>query len=30
MGDAEILRADEQGTIEFVTDGNRLWVQTER
>jgi competence protein ComEC len=30
LDDVEILRTDEQGTIEFVTDGNRLWVQTER
>jgi competence protein ComEC len=30
MGSVEVLRTDEQGTIEFVTDGNRLWVQTER
>jgi competence protein ComEC len=25
-----ILRTDEQGTIEFVSDGRTLWVQTER
>jgi competence protein ComEC len=30
MGEVEILRTDEQGTVEFVTDGQRLWVQTER
>jgi len=24
------LRTDEQGTVEFVTDGARLWVQAER
>jgi len=24
-----IFRTDEQGTIEFVTDGERLWVKTE-
>jgi competence protein ComEC len=30
MGEVEILRTDEQGTIEFVTDGQRLWLQTER
>jgi competence protein ComEC len=29
-GEVEILRTDEQGTVEFVTDGQRLWVQTER
>ncbi len=25
-----VLRTDEQGTIEFSTDGERLWVKTER
>jgi len=25
-----VLRTDERGTIEIVTDGTRLWVQTER
>lgn len=25
-----VLRTDERGTIEVVTDGSRLWVQTER
>ncbi len=30
LGDVTVLRTDEQGTIEFVTDGARLWVQTER
>ena len=30
LGEVEILRTDEQGTVEFVTDGQRLWVQTER
>jgi len=25
-----VLRTDEQGTIEFVTDGERLWVETTR
>jgi competence protein ComEC len=25
-----VLRTDEQGTIEFVTDGKRLWVETAR
>jgi competence protein ComEC len=29
-GEVEILRTDEQGTVEFVTDGQRLWVRTER
>jgi competence protein ComEC len=27
---ATVLRTDEQGTIEFITDGRRLWVGTER
>jgi competence protein ComEC len=30
MGDVEVLRTDEQGTVKFATDGHRLWVQTER
>jgi beta-lactamase superfamily II metal-dependent hydrolase len=25
-----IYRTDEDGTIEFITDGERLWVKTER
>ena len=25
-----ILRTDHHGTVEFVTDGQRLWIQTER
>ncbi len=25
-----VLRTDEMGTIEFITDGQRLWVRTER
>ena len=25
-----VLRTDEMGTIEFVTDGERLWVHTGR
>jgi competence protein ComEC len=29
-GDVTVLRTDESGTIEFITDGQRLWVQTER
>jgi len=28
MGETTILRTDESGTIEFSTDGRRLWVQT--
>jgi competence protein ComEC len=30
LGDVQILRTDKQGTLEFVTDGRRLWVHTER
>ncbi len=26
----KVLRTDEQGTVEFTTDGRRLWVRTER
>jgi competence protein ComEC len=29
-GDDGIYRTDEQGTIEFTTDGERLWVKTEK
>ena len=29
-GDVTVLRTDEQGTIEFVTDGQRLRLGTER
>ncbi|MBA7695942.1 ComE operon protein 3 [subsurface metagenome] len=25
-----IYRTDERGTIEFITDGERLWVKTEK
>jgi len=25
-----IYRTDENGTIEFITDGDRLWVKTEK
>jgi beta-lactamase superfamily II metal-dependent hydrolase len=25
-----VLRTDELGTVEFVTDGERLWVQVEK
>jgi competence protein ComEC len=27
LGSENILRTDEQGTIEFITDGQRLWVK---
>jgi beta-lactamase superfamily II metal-dependent hydrolase len=30
QGGIAILRTDEQGTIEFTTDGQRLWIQSER
>ncbi len=29
LGSKNIFRTDEQGTIEFITDGERLWVKTE-
>ena len=29
-GQENIYRTDEQGTIEFITDGERLWVKTEK
>jgi competence protein ComEC len=28
LGAANIYRTDKQGTIEFITDGERLWVRT--
>ncbi len=28
LGGVTVLRTDEQGTIEFITDGRRLWVRT--
>ena len=30
LGSENIYRTDEQGTIEFTTDGERLWVRVER
>jgi beta-lactamase superfamily II metal-dependent hydrolase len=30
VGAAKVYRTDRQGTIEFVTDGARLWVKTEK
>ncbi len=30
LGAENIYRTDENGTIEFITDGERLWVKTER
>ena len=29
LGSENILRTDKHGTIEFITDGQRLWVKTE-
>jgi competence protein ComEC len=28
LGEANVYRTDEQGTIDFITDGERLWVRT--
>jgi len=30
LGEENIYRIDENGTIEFITDGKRLWVKTEK
>jgi competence protein ComEC len=30
VGSENIYRTDQDGTIEFITDGERLWVKTER
>jgi len=30
LGAENIYRTDEQGTVEFITDGDRLWVKMER
>jgi competence protein ComEC len=30
LGDPAVLRTDEKGTVEFTTDGQRLWVRTDR
>jgi competence protein ComEC len=30
LGDVTVLRTDEVGTVEFVTDGQQMWVRTER
>jgi len=30
LGSENIYRTDEHGTIEFITDGKRLWVRVER
>jgi len=28
LGEDNVYRTDEGGTIEFITDGERLWVRT--
>jgi competence protein ComEC len=30
LGDVPVYRTDEQGAVEVVTDGTRVWVETER
>jgi competence protein ComEC len=30
IGEENVYRTDEHGTIRFITDGNRLWVRTDR
>jgi len=30
LGEDKVYRTDENGTIEFITDGERLWANTER
>jgi beta-lactamase superfamily II metal-dependent hydrolase len=27
LGEGNVYRTDEDGTIEFITDGERLWVR---
>jgi hypothetical protein len=27
LGDNNVYRTDEDGTVEFITDGERLWVK---
>ena len=29
MGENNVYRTDEEGTIEFITDGEKLWVKTD-
>jgi len=29
LGEDSVYRTDEDGTIEFITDGERLWVTAE-
>jgi len=30
IGSEKIYQTDEQGTIEFITDGEKLWMRVER
>lgn len=30
LGEDKVYRTDKHGTIEFITDGERLWVRMER
>ena len=30
LGEDKVYRTDEDGTIELITDGERLWANTER
>jgi competence protein ComEC len=30
LGSENIYRTDEDGTVEFITDGERVWMKTER
>jgi competence protein ComEC len=30
LGNVTLLRTDQQGTVELITDGHRLWVRTQR
>jgi hypothetical protein len=30
VGEENIYRTDRDGTVEFITDGERLWLKTER
>jgi beta-lactamase superfamily II metal-dependent hydrolase len=29
LGEDHVYRTDDNGTIEFITDGERLWVKTD-
>jgi len=29
VGEGRVLRTDERGTIEVVTDGERIWIKTD-